>query len=289
MKKRLRNAAAVAPKVDESAQICHGFEIIGDIAIIKAANFSQVIAKQMGAATIMERHKNVKAVFAQETGVHGAFRLRGLTHMAGENRTYTIHRESGCSFKVDLEKCFFSPRLSGERLRIAQQVQTGETIINMFAGVGCFSILIAKRVQNVKVYSIDINPSAVQYMNENIRLNTVYGRVIPLLNDSREIVENRLLASVDRVLLLLPEKSLEYLNVAVSALKPSGGWVHYYDFEHAQKDENPLEKSKLKVMEKLDKLEIDYSFESSRIVRKVGPHWYQLVLDIHITKAPHKS
>jgi tRNA (guanine37-N1)-methyltransferase len=109
--------------------------------------------------------------------------------IGGENRMSTVHRESGCVFHVDLDKCYFSPRLGYERAWIASLVKPYETVVNMFAGVGCFSIIIAKRVESTRVFSIDLNPSAVTLMQENIRLNKVYGRVIPLLGGSKIIVE----------------------------------------------------------------------------------------------------
>jgi tRNA (guanine37-N1)-methyltransferase len=261
---------------------------VGDIAIIKMPSDSKISPEDV-AKVIMNRHKNIKAVSVQETGVHGDFRLRGLTHVAGEKRTCTVHKESGCSFKVDLDKCYFSPRLSSERLRIAQLVQPGETVVNMFAGVGCFSIIIAKHVSSAKVYSIDVNPIAVQLMTENVRLNRAFGKVIPILGDAKLVIENQLERHADRVLMPLPEKAFEYLPCAVSALKPSGGWIHVYIFEHATKTENPVGKVKLKVAEKLDELGADYEFTFSRVVRTVGPNWYQVVLDVRITDAPHKS
>ena len=154
----------------------------------------------------------------------------------------------------------------------------------MFAGVGCFSIIVAKHMNGAKVFSIDINPAAVQFMSDNVRLNRVYGKVIPLLGDSKEIVEHKLRCVADRVLLPLPEKALEYLPPAILALKPTGGWIHYFDFEHAHKSESPVEKSKLKVAEKLDELGVDWEFGFSRVVRKVGPNWYQVVLDIQLPR-----
>jgi tRNA G37 N-methylase Trm5 len=80
----------------------------------------------------------------------------------------------------------------------------------------------------------------------------------------------------------LPEKALEYLPCAVSALKASGGWIHYYDFEHAAKTESPAEKVKLKVAETLDALDVDFDVPFARVVRSTGPNWYQLVADVHI-------
>jgi tRNA (guanine37-N1)-methyltransferase len=158
----------------------------------------------------------------------------------------------------------------------------------MFAGVGCFSIIIAKTVDQSKVFSIDVNPIAAQFMKENIRLNRVLGKVVPLLGDSKEIIEADLQHKADRVLMPLPEKALEYLSYALCSLKKQGGCIHYYDFQHAVGNESPDEKTRLKVAEKLDSLGVDYTFGFSRIVRRTGPNWYQTVLDISVGSLPNK-
>jgi len=167
-------------------------------------------------------------------------------------------------------------------MRIAKLVAPDETVVNMFAGVGCFSIVIAKHANPAKVFSIDVNPAAVQFMQENIRLNRIYGKVTPLLGDSKEIANRRLHRVADRVLLPLPEKALAYLPSALSALKVSGGWIHYYGLEHAAKTENPAEKARLKVTEAFNALRVDFEVPSVHVVRSTGPNWYQLVADIHV-------
>ena len=278
MRKRLRKTLSS----EDLGKVYNAYDIIGSIAIIKLPpDFSE--NAQTAAKAIMAIQKNVKTVLVQESPVSGDFRLRRLAHVAGENTTFTIHKESGCLFSVDVDKCYFSPRLSYERSRIARMVKPKETVVNMFAGVGCFSIIIAKKVDTAKVFSIDVNPAAVQFMQENIRLNRVYGNVIPLIGDSQEIVNSRLRGVADRVLMPLPEKALEYLPCAVSALKASGGWIHYYDFEHVKKTENPKEKPRLKVAQKLASLNVTFDSLYPRVVRTTGPNWYQVVLDIHVT------
>jgi tRNA (guanine37-N1)-methyltransferase len=254
---------------------------VGDIAIIKVASGSLVNAQTI-ANQIMVVHRNVKTVFAQNSPVLGDFRVRELKLLAGEAGTSTKHKELGCVFAVDVEKCYFSPRLLYEHSRIARLVKAGETVVNMFAGVGCFSVVIAKTVPQTKVFSIDVNPTAVQYMKENVKLNRVYGKVTPLLGDSKDLINTQLRGVADRVLMPLPEKALEYLPYAVSALKKRGGWIHYYDFQHAVGDEEPVEKTKVRVAQKLDCIGVDYTFPFSRMVRKIGPNWYQTVLDIAI-------
>ena len=272
---------------EDLASAYNSYDIIGGIAIFRLPQASRKNAQNIAKA-IMSVHTNVKTVLAQVSPVAGDFRLRRLVHVAGENRTSTIHRESGCLFSVDVERCYFSQRLYHERSCIARLIKPNETVVNMFAGVGCFSIVIAKHVNTAKVFSIDVNPAAFQFMRENIRLNRVYGKVIPLLGDSKAIIERRLQHVADRVLMPLPEKAFEYLPSAISALKTSGGWLHYYDFEHAEKTENPAEKTKLKVTEKLSSLNVAFGFPFSRVVRTTGPNWYQVVLDMQITRVPDK-
>ena len=280
MRKRLKEKLSNALSPDSLSKVSSSFDLLGNIAIIKAHSNpadAKIVAKQ-----IMTTHRGIKTVFSQTSPIRGDHRIRQLTLLAGENTTVTKYKEAGCSFAVDVEKCYFSPRLSHERLRIAKQVSPNETVVNMFSGVGCFSIIIAKTIPKIKVYSIDVNPTAYKYMLENVRLNRVYGKVYPQLGDSKDIVESQLQGIADRVLMPLPAKTLEYLPVAVSALKRQGGWIHLYDFQHAIGKEEPVEKTELKVAEVLESLGVRYMFAYSRVVRSTGPNWYQTVIDVHV-------
>ena len=167
-------------------------------------------------------------------------------------------------------------------MRIARLVQPGETVVNMFAGVGCFSIIIAKHISSAKVYSIDFNPVAVHFITENIRLNRAYENVVPILGDSKSVIAKHLEGRADRVLMPLPEKAFEYLPCAVSALKSSGGWLHIHMFEHAAKTENPAEKAKHKTTEALKALGIGFEVAHVRVVRSTGPNWWHLVTDVQV-------
>jgi tRNA (guanine37-N1)-methyltransferase len=258
------------------------FDIVGDIAVLKIPGELEDKGEAIANA-LMQINKCVRTVICQVTPVSGEYRLRKLRWLGGEKKTETVHREHGCLFKVDLAKCYFSPRLSYERMRVAGQVKPGEVVVNMFAGVGCFSILIAKRSKAKKVYSIDINPDAVQYMRINVDLNRVADIVEPIEGDSKDVIASRLRCVADRVLMPLPEKAYEYLDYAIMALKPSGGVLHYYDFEHAGKGEDSAAKVAEKVSRKLSEKGVSFSIPFARIVRTTGPRWYQVVLDIYIT------
>ena len=280
MKKRLKKLLSRILPSEESECASNSYDIVGNIAIVRLTEKSEKYRKEIADA-IMEIHKNVKTVLAQTSPVDGEFRTRALKCIGGEARSLTIHVESKCKFLVDLEKCYFSPRFSHERMRVARQVANGEIVVNMFAGVGCFSFLIAKHSKPSKVYSIDVNPAAVQFMRENVRLNGAYGVVVPMIGDSKNIIEKGLQGIADRVLMPLPEKAFEYLPVALSTLKKTGGLVHYYDFEHAKR-EDPVEKTRAKVAGKLDCMNTVIEFPYGGVVRSTGPNWYQVVLDILI-------
>jgi tRNA (guanine37-N1)-methyltransferase len=284
MRQRLKARVDTA----DSAKVYNSYDLVGDIAIIKVPNDDAENAKKAAQAIMKLYPRKVKAVFLQISAVQGDFRVRQLHFLAGENRTVTTHREHGCLFRVDVEKCYLSPRLLLEHQRIPNLVAPGEVVVNMFSGVGCFSILIAKAAAGSKVYSIDVNPTAYECMEQNVRLNRVINRVVPMLGDSKDLISTQLQGVVDRVLMPLPELALEYLPYALMALKPSGGWIHYFDFQHAAKGEDPIEKTRQKVAERLNTLGASFSFGFARVIRSTGPHWYQTILDVHVTALPSK-
>jgi len=288
--RKSRILANVAEKVlskEEAATVIKGMDIIGDIAILKIPSTLEGKETVLAEALLKEA-PYIKTVFMQTEPTKGDYRLKKLKWLAGEKKSVTIHKEYGCLFKVDVEKAFFSPRLSFERKRIADFVKNNpvtfnETIINLFAGVGCFSILIAKFNPLVKVFSIDLNPNAVQYMVENIFLNKVRGKVIAVLSEARRIVNEFFLNKADRVLMPLPEKAFEFLDVSVSALKPLGGYIHYQDFIQSIEEKEAIKKAEEKVSRKLKELNIDFQFVGGRIIKNVAPYRFQIALDIKVS------
>ena len=269
---------------DFSNKIWKRIEIIGDIAVIRVPFWLKPDDLKPLANAILERIPYVKSVWAGLPGVAGEYRLRKYVYLAGEPRSETIYREHGCSFKLDITKTYVSPRLNYEHGRIARLVRKGEVITNMFAGVGLFSIIIAKKASPSKVYSIDINPWAYKYMVENIHLNKVSDIVVPLLGDAAKVIEEKLTNTSDRVLMPLPELALEYLRYAIMALKNGKGIIHVYLHVDAAKNENPYEKAEDKLYNKLDELGVNGEVIFKRKVRMIGPRKYQIVLDVVIKK-----
>ncbi len=268
-------------KMGESAY--SSLDIVGEIAIVKVPYEMEDYKMRIGEA-VMEINRHVKAVYAQTGAVQGTYRLKSFEHIAGEPMVKTIHREYGCRYLVDIEKTYFSPRLSEERRRIAQLVQSHEVVINMFAGVGPFSILIAKMHPEVRVYSIDLNPEAIELHKVNCRLNKVEDRVFPIEGDAREILDGELKTTADRVLMPLPQIALECLNAALTALKKRG-MIHVYLHCPYEKDmEEALAKGVESVQNKLREFKVEVQYVSSHRVREVGTRILQICVDTKVDK-----
>ena len=262
----------------ESNELISAFDQIGDIIIVRIPD-SLLLKKKIIGETLLKEVKIAKSVFYQSSAVEGQFRTRELEILAGENKTETEYREFGCKFAIDVENAFFSPRLSTERDRISNLVNDGETVVNMFAGVGMFSIIMAKK-KKCLVYSIDINPIASKLCGKNISSNKLLGKVISINGEASKIIKEKLQNKSDRTLMLLPEKSDEFLKDAIDTTK-NGGIIHFYSHIHADKKQ---EAAKLSEDHYLQICPVKSEILCSRIVRPVGPRYYQTVVDVRITK-----
>ena len=279
MTRMLKKALENILSDQENMQLVSAFDQIGDIIIVRIPDSLLPKKKVIGKA-LLDQVKTANSVFYQSSPVEGDFRTRNLELIEGQVKTETEYKENGCRFIVDVEKAFFSPRLSTERERISNLVNDGDVIVNMFGGVGMFSLLAAKK-KSCTVYNIDINPIASRLCEENIKINKLKGRVISLNGDSSKIIQDKLQEKADRVLMLLPERSDEFLDVAISSLKKNGV-IHYYSHIHAEKKQDA---PKLSEEHFLNINNIKSKIISSRIVRPVGPRFYQTVVDVEVQKS----
>ncbi|MGY5148702.1 MAG: class I SAM-dependent methyltransferase [Candidatus Nitrosopumilus sp. bin_68KS] len=274
----LKKSLASVLSEKESEDLISAFDQIGDIIIVRIPD-TLLSKKKIIGETLLNEVKIVRSVYYQASDVEGDFRTRNLEIIAGEDNTETEYKEFGCKFIVDVEKAFFSPRLSTERERIANLIQEGEIVTNMFAGVGMFSIMAAKK-KKCTVYSLDINPVASKLCEKNIELNKLAGKIISINGDATNIIKDQLENKSDRTLMLLPERSDEFLESAISTTK-SEGVIHYYSHIHADK------KSDAGILSEEHYLQVTpvkSEILNSKIVRAVGPRYYQTVVDVKIFK-----
>jgi len=261
------------------AAVPRALDVIGDIAVIDVPPELETYKRLIGEA-LLKSHINLRTVFAKAGSVSGTYRLRELELIAGENQTTTIHKEHGSQYHVDVASAYFSPRLSNEHNRVASLVQKGETVVDLFAGVGPFAVPIAKKEADVKVYAVDINPEAVEFLKKNIRLNRVDNRVVPIEGNAKQIVDERLLGVADRVIMNLPEKAIEFVDTACKAVKPSGGVIHYYAFIRLPDTLEDAQQCFSEAVENAGrKVEV---FLSAKTIRETAPYESQIVLDAKI-------
>jgi len=274
LKKALENVLSEK----ESNELISAFDQIGEIIIVRIPD-SLLSKKKIIGKALLDDVKIVRSVFYQASAVSGDFRTRDLEILAGEDNTETEYKEFGCRFTVDVKNAFFSPRLSTERERIANLIQNGEVMTNMFAGIGMFSIMAAKK-KKCTVYSLDINPVASKLCETNMGLNKLAGNIISINGDASEIIKEQLINKSDRTLMLLPERSDEFLDSAIDTTK-DGGIIHYYSHIHADKK---TEAGKLSEEHYLKVTPVKSEILHSKIVRPVGPRYYQTVVDVKISK-----
>jgi tRNA (guanine37-N1)-methyltransferase len=264
---------------DLLASVPQAFDLIGDIVVIDIPPQLKPYQNIIGEA-ILQTQKNVTTVLSKASDISGIFRVRDYDYIAGEHKTQTIHREFGCQYHVDIAKAYFSPRLSHEHERVAAQVKDGETVADLFAGVGPFSVLIGKRNPTVKVYAVDLNPDAVNLLKLNVRDNKVEGRVLPILGDAREIAQTKLKATGDRVIMNLPETAINFVDAACNAIKSEGGVLHFYGFVRAPDSIENLKQRFTELVEKNGRRVNTYLYVKS--IRETAPFESQVVLDAKI-------
>ena len=264
----------------ELEKLSSSFDIIGTIAIIKIPE-SLTSKRKLIADALIEEIRPVKSVFCQVSAIEGDYRLRKLELISGENSPITVYKEHGCIFKVDVINTYFSPRLSTERLRIAKLTEPNEVIVNMFGGVGTFSIIISRYNKSAKVYSIDSNPIATDMCRQNIEINKLTGKVIPVLGDAEQEIHKNLKGIATRVLMPLPEKSRDFVDAAVSSLENGRGMIHYFCHVGADNKKTAIQSGVKDTSESFSKF--NHSVRNVRVVREVGPRFYQIVSDVLVT------
>ncbi|NPA48119.1 MAG: class I SAM-dependent methyltransferase family protein [Thermococci archaeon] len=250
------------------------FDVVGDLAIIELPPELRDYGRAIGEA-ILRVHRHVRAVFAKGGRVEGEYRVRELIHLAGEKRTETVHRENGIRLRLDVSRVYFSPRLATERMRVFRRARQGEVVLDMFAGVGPYSVLLAKKVG--MVFACDINPWAIRYLEENIRLNRVRN-VVPILGDVRRIAGS---IKANRVIMNLPKFADRFLREALMSTA-DGGTIHYYAFGH---EEDPYSEHESKIESVAKELGLTVEVLDRRKVRPYAPRQFNVAIDVRVHRS----
>ncbi|WP_136602162.1 class I SAM-dependent methyltransferase [Salinigranum halophilum] len=248
------------------------YERLGDIVIIDEDDDER--AREIAAA-LVESALPVETVVNRASKVKGELRVRDWDVLVGAE-TETVHREYGHAFALDIARVYFSPRLATERHRVVSQVQAGERVFDMFAGVGPFVVPMA--ASGAEVVGVDLNPDAVAYLRENARRNGVEERVTAVEGDVRDVAADYE-GWATRVVMNLPHSADDFLETAV-ALAGDECVVHYYDIQH---EDDPFGPG-LDAIRAAAEPAYDVTVETEHVVRSYAPHEVNVCLDVRLVR-----
>ncbi len=219
---------------------------------------------------ILSKKHNVKTIMKIDH-IQGTKREPVYNILYG-SETETIHKENGCLFKLDLSKVMWSKGNNNERLRIAKLVEEGEVVLDMFAGIGYFSIPIGVHSNAKHVYSIEINPNSYFYLCENIKLNKL-DNITPILGDCMVHAPKY---NADRIVMGYVKTTHHYLNAAINSLN-EGGILHYHEtVPEKLMDTRPLER----IISQAGNREVELLKLNK--IKKYAPGVEHVVLDVKI-------
>lgn len=197
-----------------------GWYILGEIIIVKVSPELEHLKGRIGEAllTIYPRCKTV----LRDLGIEGPLRQPVREVIAGSD-TETVHIENGVTYRLDALRIMFSQGNLKERMRMGH-FGKDEFVVDMFAGIGYFTLPMAVHSCPRAVMAIELNPLAFSYLRENVRQNRVDDIVEPALGDCREITP---IGEADRVVMGYVGTTDRYLRKGIEALRP-GGILHYH-------------------------------------------------------------
>ena len=273
MKKNLKYYLKGKLSEKELQSVPTSFDVVGDILIF--SDFPKELAKKekMIGEVILKTYTYIKTVLKKTKKYSGKFRTPKLKVIAGEKRKETICRENNVFVKLDVEKVYFSVRMSSERKRVAELIKPNESILVMFSGSAIYPLVMAKNSKCKEVYGIEINPIAYKYALENIKKNKLENKIKLFFGDVKTVLP-KLNKKFNRILMPLPKGAESYLNLALKHIKKNG-IVHFYDFLH----ENEFSKAYGKIENVCKKTDKKYKILNTVKCGQYAPGFYRVCVD----------
>ena len=257
---------------DHIGKIPQRWEFMGNVLVIKLDD--NIIEYGKHIAEVYARILNVKTVLWDTGGITGEFREPVHEILFGQD-TVTTHLENGIRYNFDAARLMFSSGNVDERIRMASMCEDDETVVDMFAGIGYFTLPMAFHTSPSRVLAYEKNPLSFEYLGKNIDLNGVDDVVEPHLSDCQLAEEG----IADRVVMGYVGTTHEFLTKAMRILKPEGGAIHYHETcPNALADERP----RARVMEAASAEGRVIKNIKQRLIKSYSPGVGHLVLDIEI-------
>jgi len=217
---KIHDILASCPELD--GIIPEKWEYVGDIVIVRMDPRCEPYKDLIGRtyAEVL----GAKTVCADVRGVSGEFRQPSMDIIYG-TETESVRLENGIYYGFDVTKVMFASGNTDERMRMRNQDCTGETVVDMFAGIGYFTLPLAKFSGARRVFACEKNPESYEFLCKNIINNGLQDTVIPILSDNRNLLGTHF---ADRILMGYVQTTSEFLPKALTMIRP-GGMIHYHD------------------------------------------------------------
>jgi tRNA (guanine37-N1)-methyltransferase len=253
-----------------------GYDVLGNVAILKFERGTRVGEKKKIAEKFLKEHKAVRTVLEKSEKVKGRLRRIKTRHIAGEKTKEALYKENNCVFRLNVDSCYFSPRLSSERKEIASMVRKGEKVLVMFGGVAPYAIVIARLSKAGKIVSVELGKECNKYAKENVKRNKFFDKIKLIQGDVRKKVP-MLRERFDRIVMARPNLNDSFLDVAFPKVK-KGGVIHYYGFYEAGKIgelRKLIEKEAKKARKKIKVLRVKKAGD-------IAPYRYRYRVDVKV-------
>jgi tRNA (guanine37-N1)-methyltransferase len=204
-----------------------GYDILGNLAILKFPDGTSGKEKKKEAFRILKSQKHIETVLEKSDKVRGRLRTIRTKYLAGKKTKEALYRENNCLFKFDVEKCYFSPRLSGERLEIARKCKKNDNVLVLFAGIGPFSIVIAKLAKS-QVTGVELGRECSKYALGNVKLNKL-SNVKVIQGDVKKLGKLIRKEKFDKIIMPRPQLNDTFLEY-IWNFAGKGTEIYYYDF-----------------------------------------------------------
>ncbi len=268
----LRESMKGSIKEHELEMIPSGWQILGNI-IVVTIDPSVEHLKSRIADELLRMHPYCDTV-VRDLGIKGQFRLPEREILIGDN-TETIKKENGCLFKLDVTKVMFSKGNLHEKA-LMSLIGEHETIVDMFAGIGYFTIPIAVHADPSKIIAIEINPLSFEYLRENITLNNVEDIVEAVNGNCAQVTPEGI---ADRVIMGYVNTTHEYLDHGIAAIKKSGGIIHYHE---TTPESLVCSRPVARIRKAVEKAGRSMEILECRKIKKYSPGVWHVVVDARI-------
>ena len=203
---------------------------IGDIVIL---DLSKIENEKEKIAEIYAQVLNVKTII-QKNKISGELRKPEDTELLYGKETVTEISEYGIKYKLDLAEIMWSPGNTGWRSALSGPEKVSEfytfdkpkTIIDYFAGIGYFSIQMAKGYPEAEIIAIDKNPKSIEYLTLNAKNNSVN---IKIINDDCRNIELK----ADVIHLGYIGNTIDFLEHAHNCLNDNGTVIFHEAYRNS--------------------------------------------------------